>query len=189
MGLGFLFVGWTSGIRMVEVSFESIPWLPLALSALAVFSFVFFFAIDLLYLIIPDHVSVPLIALGLFGSLATNPLGWKDYLVAGILGASFFALQYAISRGTWVGGGDIRLGALLGVLLGLEKLVLCLVAAYVLGMVVALILLALKKANLKTAVPFGVFLMTGGFISFFFGTSIVSWYVNDLPRIFGSIFF
>lgn len=161
----------------------------LLVSWIAVFSFMVFFVVDLRYLVIPDELSLPLIVLAFGGNLYLQGPEWKTFLFAGILGAVFFALQYFISKGTWVGGGDIRLGALLGVLLGIERLAVALVLAYVSGMVVALILLGMKKASLKTAVPFGVFLMMGGFISFFFGTGIVDWYVNELPNIFSSVIF
>ncbi|MDD5041098.1 MAG: prepilin peptidase [Candidatus Peribacteraceae bacterium] len=71
----------------------------------------------------------------------------------------FFGVQWLLSRGRWVGSGDILLGAGIGFLLGgWEKALLCLGLAYMLGAAAAIFLLATKRATRKSRIPFGPFL-------------------------------
>lgn len=179
MALGFAFgartvgnMGFSSGVLQVAQYIVVLSF---------VFGCVFFFFIDWLYMIIPDHVSLPLIVLGCIGIGVLHRSDWISYVLAGILGGSFFLVQYLCSRGRWVGGGDIRLGVFLGVYLGLSGLGVALVVAYGIGLVCALVLLWLKRASLKTAVPFGVMLMAGGVIAHWFGDAIIHWYVYTAP--------
>jgi prepilin signal peptidase PulO-like enzyme (type II secretory pathway) len=96
------------------------------------------------------------------------------------VGAGFFGAQYVISRGTWIGGGDLRLGALLGVMLGWPVVLVALFLAYVVGGFVAVILLLNKRVEAKTALPFGVFLAPAGLAALFWGEQLVAWYLGIL---------
>ncbi len=143
-----------------------------------IFSFligIFFF--DLMKKIIPDRLSLPAIVLTIAGNLLLNtgitPL---DMLYGGAFVLGFFLLQFIVSQGKWIGGGDLRLGLLMGILLGLKGGILALIIAYVTGSIFSIYLLATKKVNRKTAIPFGPFLIIGTFTAFFFGNEIMNWY-------------
>ncbi|MBI4812219.1 prepilin peptidase [Candidatus Falkowbacteria bacterium] len=98
------------------------------------------------------------------------------YLISGIIGGSFFLLQFIISRGRWIGGGDIRLGLLIGLALGWPGVLMAIFLAYFMGSIVGLGLIAAGKKRWGSAVPFGVFLSTATIIVLFFGEEIVKWY-------------
>ncbi|MBT4936993.1 prepilin peptidase [Candidatus Peregrinibacteria bacterium] len=70
---------------------------------------------------------------------------------------------------SWIGGGDLRLAFIMGLLLGLKKGILALFLSYIIGASISLMLIALKQKSRKSMVPFGPFLAAGTFISFFWG--------------------
>lgn len=137
---------------------------------------IFFY--DLMYKEIPDKFSIPAIALAILGGfLFTFPTPFS--MLIGAVGiSSFFAAQFFLSKGKWVGGGDLRLGFLMGALLGWEKGLLALALSYILGGIIGVILLASKKVTRKTAVPFGPFLIIGLLTALFFGDQIINWYFS-----------
>lgn len=141
--------------------------------------FMFIFIYDLKYQLIPDSVSLPAIALAIPGGFLLG-LGWQSMALGLLLGGGFFALQFALSRGAWVGGGDVRLGVLMGLLLGFPLTLLALCIAYVGGGLVAAILLATKKMKRKSKMPFGPFLVFGTIVSLFIGDTLIAAYLNLL---------
>lgn len=140
---------------------------------------IFIFIYDLKYQLIPDRVSLPAIALAIPGGLLLG-LSWQSMALGALLGGGFFALQCILSRGTWVGGGDIRLGVLMGLLLGFPLTLLALGVAYVSGALVATILLATKKMGRKSKMPFGPFLVFATLVSLFIGDTLIAEYFNLL---------
>ena len=97
-------------------------------------------------------------------------------LIGGLTVVGFFAIQYGISHGRWVGAGDIRLGAFLGVMFGLSQGILCLMFAYIIGAAFALILIWRKKAAMKSTLSFGPFLAIAGWIVLIFGPFLCQYY-------------
>lgn len=126
------------------------------------------FLIDARKGILPDVFTLPGI-LFIFGINSWLGIPWETLLIGGLVVGGFFAAQYIVSRGKWVGDGDIRFGVLLGVMFGLVQGVLTLFLAYVIGAAFALILLSRKKLGMKSALPFGPFLAVAGGITLFFG--------------------
>lgn len=95
-------------------------------------------------------------------------------------GWAWFAAQYYGSRGRWVGGGDVRLGAMLGIWLGWPQILVGLFLSYMLGALVAVPLLLTGKKGLKSEIPFGTFLAVGAGITIFYGQTILHWYLSFL---------
>ena len=85
-----------------------------------------------------------------------------------------------ISRGKWLGFGDVKLGFLIGLFLGFPKILVSLFFAYFIGAIIGIGLIILGKKTLKSEIPFGPFLVTGIFIAFFFGEKFISWYLKCL---------
>lgn len=149
---------------------------------------IFFF--DLLHKEIPDQLSLPAIAIAILGIISFSPVIQTgiDMLIGGGIIFLFFFLQYIISKGTWIGGGDLRLGALMGILLswstgsfsGWLVGILALVIAYLIGGVFSVILIAAKKLHHKSTIPFGPFLVIGTLTAIFWGQEILNWYFNTL---------
>lgn len=139
-------------------------------------SLLFFFVYDLKYQLVPDRVILPVIVVMLLCSLWQG-IPMTSLFFGALIAGGFFAAQYVLSRGRWIGGGDIRLGVLLGVMLGWQFTIVALFLAYLFGAVVALLLLAQQKANRHTKIPFGTFLTVAGFISLLYGQQIINWYL------------
>ncbi len=98
-------------------------------------------------------------------------------LLAALLAGGFFFLQFIISRGRWIGGGDIRLGILMGLMLGWPNVVVALVFGYIIGSLIGLSLIALKKKSMQSQLPLGTFMAVTTFIALLWGSQIVAWYL------------
>ena len=72
----------------------------------------------------------------------------------------------------------MRLGLLIGVLLGWQLGIVALVLAYALGSIISIALLIQKKVTRKSEIPFGPFLVTGTVVSVLYGAEILNWYLN-----------
>ncbi len=135
------------------------------------------FVYDLKYYLILDKVSLPAF---LSAMLLNFLLGYSVFnllLASGLL-AGFFFLQFLFSQGQWLGGGDIRLGLVMGAILGWPMALTALVLAYVLGAIVGLTLMALKKKSWKSQLPFGTFLSLAAWLVLLWGREIVNWYLG-----------
>ena len=137
------------------------------------------FVFDLKHYLILDRVMLPAAVVGLLGSLllGVDPV---KILIGGIAGGAFFLLQYLASRGKWIGGGDIRLGAVMGLMLGWDKLLVAMFISYLVGSLVGLGLVASQRKNWQSRLPFGVFLSAATFLTFIWGGDIIAWYVKFL---------
>ncbi len=93
-----------------------------------------------------------------------------------IIGGSFYAL-FQLSKGEWIGGGDVKLGAVLGIIVGgpLASILLLFIASTS-GTLYALPFIITGKAQRKTRIPFGPFLIVAAIITRLFGQSIINWY-------------
>lgn len=134
-------------------------------------------AIDLQRQLIPDVITLPGIVVGLVANLATGRISWLDSVVGIVLAGSLF-LAIILASGGGMGGGDLKLGAMLGAFLGWKALLFALFVAVVLGGILAIVLLASGLRGRKDPIPFGPFLATGGAMALFWGERVVSWYVS-----------
>ncbi len=139
--------------------------------------FVLVFVYDLRYMLILPSVVLPAAALVFIGNLALG-YSWSSLVLGLALTAGFFYLQLVLSRGRWIGGGDVYLGLLMGAALGWSSSLLALFLAYVSGAVVGLGMIAAKRLNLKSQVPFGTFLSAAAIVSLLYGDRILSWYLG-----------
>jgi prepilin signal peptidase PulO-like enzyme (type II secretory pathway) len=133
------------------------------------------FLTDLRAHVLPDEVSLPAIALAVLGVLWFRQ-SISGALLGALVGGGFFLLQYLVSKGKWIGGGDIRLGFLLGLLLGWPLTLLALLLAYFAGGMVSAVLLLLRRASMGSQLPFGTFLTVATAVSLFFGRTILQRY-------------
>jgi leader peptidase (prepilin peptidase)/N-methyltransferase len=136
--------------------------------------------IDIDHRIIPDRISLPGILLCFLAALALPNMGWKAALL-GILvgGGTLFVVAWGYSLLTGkegMGGGDIKLLAMIGALLGWQGVVFTIFSASLLGTVVGLGLMVRTRSDMKLAVPFGPFLAAGALAYIFVGPELVAWY-------------
>ena len=139
----------------------------------------FIFIFDLKYYIIPNRVLYPLIAIVLLYNLSALSLAENlGRLFAIAPAAGFFLALYLISRGTWIGFGDVKFGIFMGLFLGWPAVLAALFLSYLLGALIGGLLMFLGSKTIKSQVPFGPFLIAGTFIAFFYGERIIEWYLN-----------
>jgi leader peptidase (prepilin peptidase) / N-methyltransferase len=169
MGFGFLVTTYWTGV-------ESLWKLPYFLFLTFIFVAISFY--DILYQEIPDSLSLPTIVLaglvGIFGHL-NSPISLG---IGFAIPVAFFGLLFLASKGRWLGGGDIRVGAIMGLVLGFPKVLVALFLAYCIGSVFSAIGLIMKKIRLKSAIPFGPFLFLGTYIAMIWGDKILNWYLG-----------
>jgi len=142
---------------------------------------------DLKWFLLPDVVVFPLVGLAVIQVLARTFIfdgGWHS-LISAALGAAIisglFCAIYVVSKGTWIGFGDVKLGVVLGLLAGgVLPALLVLFVASVLGTLIALPLVLLKKADRKSHLPFGPLLIVGTVVVVLFGQIIIDWYSSLL---------
>jgi len=135
------------------------------------------FIYDLRWRLILDIVTLPAGLVVLILNLALGFSLW-NLLVSGIIGSGFFLLQFLISGGKWIGGGDIRLGLLMGLALGWPGVIAAIIISYFLGSLVGLGLIAAGKKRWGSEIPLGVFLAAGTIIDLFWQERILDWYWN-----------
>ncbi|MBU4347388.1 prepilin peptidase, partial [Patescibacteria group bacterium] len=82
------------------------------------------------------------------------------------------------SKGRWIGGGDIRLGLLLGLALGWPNVLAAILIAYFIGSIIGIGLIIAGKKQWGSKVPLGVFLSAAAIIVLFWGEEIVKWYMG-----------
>lgn len=134
------------------------------------------FVIDARASIIPDEITLPALGVAVVWSILFRVPDLQDMLIGLVVGGGFFAVQYFISRGRWIGSGDIRLGAFLGAVLGWPYVALALLLAYWIGAIVALGFVASGKKKWGSEMPFGTFLSVAGIITLFAYEPITAWF-------------
>ena len=148
-------------------------------------SILIIFIYDLKHFIIPDKVIYPLIAITIFYLIINhylliinNQLSIINYLLSGLGAAMFFLAIYLLSKGKWLGFGDVKLVLFLGLFLGWPNILLSLFLSFVIGAIIGIGLILFKGKGLKSQIPFAPFLILGSFIAFFWGRQLLSWYFS-----------
>jgi leader peptidase (prepilin peptidase)/N-methyltransferase len=134
-------------------------------------------AIDLQHQIIPDVITLPGIVAGFLANLASGRVPWLDSLVGIGVGGGVF-LVIILASGGGMGGGDMKLGAMLGAFLGWRLLLVALFVSVLLGGALAIALLATGKRRRKDPIPFGPFLAIGGAVGVLWGERLAQWYLS-----------
>ncbi len=140
--------------------------------------------IDLDLRIIPDKVTLPGIAaglivaplvglLGLWGSLLGVLVGGGALYLIGILGE-------LILKKESMGGGDVKLAAMLGAFMGWKLILVALFIAFLVGAVVGVTLLARKPKDWDSSLPFGPFIALGCVLALLWGEPVLAWYSSLL---------
>lgn len=136
--------------------------------------------IDLYHQIIPDVISIPGIGVGLFGALIIPHITFFNSLLGILLGGgSLFVIatlyQWLFKR-EGMGGGDVKLLAMIGAFLGWDAVILTILLSSLIGSITGIIIMALKGKDFKYAIPFGPFLSLAAVIALFYKKDILFWY-------------
>jgi len=143
-------------------------------------------AIDLKHTILPDELTLGGAAVFLVYSFFNPEVGQLDALLSGLGAALFFAALFYIylkvRKVEGLGFGDIKMALLLGLFLGLRRLVVAIFLSSLTGLLVGIFFIVFKKKNLKFALPFGPFLALGSYVSLFCGDAVLGW-IGSLWRL------
>jgi leader peptidase (prepilin peptidase)/N-methyltransferase len=139
------------------------------------------FAIDLEHHLLPNAITLPGIVVGLAFSLLLPP-GIVDALIGMLIGGGVLwaigEVYFRMTGQEGMGGGDVKMLAMIGAFLGWKLVLVTLVFSSVAGSIIGVLVLATRRGGMKHALPYGTFLALGALIASLFGDRIVSWYVG-----------
>lgn len=127
--------------------------------------------------LIPDLLTYPGLLLGLI--LAPFSVGLQSSVIGGLLFGGFYLIIAVASKGG-MGGGDVKLAALIGAFTGWQGAILSFVVASLLGGIAALFLLLAGRAGRKSVIKFGPFLALAGAVAFLWGGRLIGLYLGGL---------
>jgi prepilin signal peptidase PulO-like enzyme (type II secretory pathway) len=137
---------------------------------------------DLRWLLLPDRIVYPITVVGIVEVIVVAAYHhslsdlWGPLLGALIIAGLFYIL-FQVSAGKWIGGGDVKLALLLGLLAATPlKALLLIFLSSVIGTIISLPLALKAGKNLRIKVPFGPFLLAATVLVVLFGSHIVDWY-------------
>ncbi len=142
---------------------------------------------DLRWLTLPNRIIYPLGAIAAVQAAvrvaaADHALvALLNVILAIVVGGGLFYVIFQISGGKWIGGGDVKLGWLLGLVAGTPALAAMFIfLGSFLGTIVSLPLLASGRLKRHSTIPFGPFLIAGAVLTVLFGSDVLHWYQHTL---------
>ncbi len=169
------YIFWPSGLG-TQSAVQLGLWLVILVGFMALIIY------DLKWMLLPDRIVFPLqglAALSVFVAFIANPS--LEILQAAALGvlcsAGLFYALFQVSDGKWIGGGDVKLGVVLGLLLGgpVNALLMLFIASSI-GSLIGLPLMLQGKTKRNMRIPFGPCLIVATIIVYLFGASLIAWY-------------
>lgn len=175
-GLAYGLIVWYFGLEWQSLIYAAL------FSALLVVSY-----IDLDHQIIPDVITLPGIGLGVLAAVTVLPISLLDSVLGLLVGGGvLFALAWIspyLFGKEGMGGGDIKLLAMIGAFLGWKPVVLTMLIGAIVGAVVGVTLIAFKVLRRDQYLPFGPFLALGAIVSMFFHQELFKWYIGFITGI------
>lgn len=135
---------------------------------------------DLKHYIIPDKIIYPAVAVAFIYRVTENSGALYESLASALVSSLLFASIFVVSRGKWLGFGDVKLVFFMGLFLGWPDILVALFFAFILGGIIGVGLIVAGRKTLKSQVPFGPFLIAGTFIAMFWGEKVAVWYMDLL---------
>jgi len=175
-GLAYVFFLWRYEL--------SAPFVIMSLLSSALIVIIF---IDLEFQIIPDMITLPGMVLGLAVSFAPGGIGIVQSALGLVIGGGVLYLIAIL--GDWLfkkesmGGGDIKMAAMLGAFLGWEKVVFIFFASALIGLLISIIVMFFSsKVRQSRMIPFGPFLAIAAFVAIIYGDQLIGLYLNSFFR-------
>jgi len=170
-GLIYLIIYLTYGL-----SIQSLIYIILS-SALTIIAF-----IDLNEQIVPDVISLPGIVIGFIISFLVPYISFINSALGVVVGGGIILITglagSVIFKKEAMGGGDVKLAAMIGAFLGWRYIVISLFLGFFLGALAGIILIITKIKSREDVVPFGPFIVLGSFITLLWGEKIITWYIG-----------
>lgn len=179
----YLIVEILTGLLYVAVFIQSGLTLQLVVDLLFISLLINIAFIDLDTYLIPDVLSLSGIVLGLLSSLISLRVSWPESMLGVLVGGgSLYAVAFVyrlLRKQDGMGGGDIKLLAMIGAFTGVFGVVFTIIAASLIGTVVGLSVMRKTDKHIATTmIPFGPFLSLGGVIYYLWGKELLSMYLG-----------
>ena len=170
-GLIYLIIYLTYGL-----SIQTLIYIILS-SALIIVAF-----IDLNEQIVPDAISLPGIVIGFIISFFVPYISFINSALGVLVGGGIILIiglaGSVIFKKEAMGGGDVKLAAMIGAFLGWRYIIISLFLGFFLGALAGIVLILSKIKSREDVVPFGPFIVLGSFITLLWGDKIISWYLG-----------
>jgi leader peptidase (prepilin peptidase)/N-methyltransferase len=174
-------------VELITLGVFVLHYLVFGLSALLAVRLLFacaliaLFAIDLEHKLLPDAITLPGVAAGLIFSLVLPP-GVVNALIGALVGGGVLWLigeaYYRFSGQEGMGGGDVKMLAMVGAFLGWKLVIVTLFLSSILGSLIGMAVIATRRGGMKYALPYGTFIALGALVASLYGDQIVDWYVG-----------
>ena len=136
--------------------------------------------IDLDLRIIPDKVTLPGIVIGIIVAPTVGLVGFWGSLLGVVVGGGALyligVLGELLLKKESMGGGDVKLAAMLGAFMGWKLVLVALFVAFFVGAVIGVIVMARKPKDWDSSLPFGPFIALGAVLALLWGQSALAWY-------------
>lgn len=138
--------------------------------------------IDFDHMILPDEFTLGGLALGLLGALLNPERNFVDAIIGVLIGGGFLwfmaYVYYLLTKKEGLGGGDIKLLAWIGAIVGWKAVPFVITTSAIVGSVVGIAFALRSKEGLKTAIPFGPYLALGAILALFNGQTLAQQYFS-----------
>ena len=165
-GVLFAFAYWTIGFQ-----------LELIIALLFISLLVIITVSDIAYMLIPNKILLFFAPLLIIGRIVVPLEPWWDSIIGAVVGFGILLIIAIISKGG-MGGGDIKLFFVIGIVLGTFHTLLTLFVASVIGMITGIIVLKIRGKGRKTPIPFGPSIALAAIIVYFYGYNIINLYLE-----------
>jgi len=166
-----LVVGWHFGVSLQAMAALVLTWSLIAASG-----------IDIGHKLLPDDITLPLLWLGILLSLFDVFVSLEDSVIGVMAGYmslwSVFMLFKLITGKEGMGYGDFKLLAMLGAWLGWKPLFVVILTSSLVGAVVGITMIVLKKTERGTQIPFGPYLAAAGWMTLLWGDELMRFYAS-----------
>jgi len=137
---------------------------------------------DLEHRLIPDHAILPAMVIAALAAPLSFGDRWPFALLGGVLAFLFFLIaarlgERALGSGA-LGDGDVKLAAFAGLISGFPQILVGLIVGLLLGGAISLVLLITRRVTLRTAIPYGPYIVIGAFYAMVWGSEAIRWYAS-----------
>lgn len=174
-GLVFLINSYILASRINFTSFSLDFFYNLIISFIISAFLIIIFVYDFRYYLISDKVVWSLAGVAFLYNIFNYSL--INLLIGAIIGVGFFLVQYLVSKGKWIGQGDIILGLAMGLILAWPKILIGIFLSYLIGSIIAIVLVVINQKKFQSRIPFGPFLATGTYLAWLFGDYLIKRFI------------
>lgn len=177
-------VEFLTGLMSLAAFVKFGPTLPYLIYFAFIASLIVITFIDLDHQIIPDVISLPGIPIGFIASFFLPDITYKESLIGILAGGGILYIVAAgyelLAKKEGMGGGDVKLLAMIGAFLGWKGVLFTIFSGSLIGTIIGVALMVAQGKDSKYAIPFGPFLSMGALLYLFFGEPVIYWYLGIL---------